>query len=106
MTVDIFIFILGGTVRRHDKYNHYRLLTMNYHLSFLDDDRRVQDVREGVFETDDTAKRWMRIVGEAWARDYECALMEFWGQERRVARAPAGFFRQAWKSKWHFGQDP
>jgi hypothetical protein len=64
MTVDIFIFILGGTVHRHDKYNHYRLLTMNYHLSFLDDDGRVQDVREGVFETDDTAKRWMRIVGE------------------------------------------
>jgi hypothetical protein len=59
---------------------------MNYHLSFLDDDGRVQDVREGVFETDDTAKRWMRIVGEAWARDYECALMEFWAQERRVAR--------------------
>ncbi|PNE10479.1 MAG: hypothetical protein CR217_14205 [Beijerinckiaceae bacterium] len=93
MTVDIFIFILGGGLRRYDKYNHYKLLTMNYH------DGRVQDVREGVFETDDTAKRWMRIVGEAWARAYECALMEFWGQERRVARAPAGFFRQAWKSK-------
>ena len=33
-----------------------------------------KDVRERVFETDDTAKRWMWIVGEAWARDYECGL--------------------------------
>jgi hypothetical protein len=92
MTVDIFIFILGGAVRRRDKYNHYRLLTMNYHLSFLDDDGRVQDVREGVFEADDTAKRWMRIVGEAWARDYECALMEFWGKSVVLLGPQQDFF--------------
>ena len=79
---------------------------MNYRLSFLDDDGRVRDAWEAVFETDSTAKSWMRIAGKAWARDDEWALMELWGQERCVARAPAGFFRQASQSKWHFGQDP
>ena len=62
---------------------------MHYELSFCDDQGRVQDVCEADAATESTAISWMQIVGLAWARQDEWALMELWCQGRLVARVPA-----------------
>lgn len=64
---------------------------MNYHLSFLDDARRVQDVWTADFETEHTAICWMWIVGMAWALKRDWSVMELWCRRccaGRVAACP------------------
>ena len=49
---------------------------MNFHLSFSDDTRRVQEVWEADFETEHTATCWMWMVGGVWALKQNWSVME------------------------------
>jgi hypothetical protein len=48
---------------------------MHYHLSFLDDAGRAQEMCTQDFETDGTAKLWMLIVGAERALHTGWSLM-------------------------------
>ena len=49
---------------------------MNFHLSFLDDERRVKEVWEADFETEHTAICWMWMVGGVRALKHDWSTME------------------------------
>jgi hypothetical protein len=78
---------------------------MHYHLSFLDDAGRAQEMCTQDFETDGTAKLWMLIVGAERALHTGWSLMELRCQGRCIARVPAQVLRQAWKTQWQSWRD-
>jgi CheY-like chemotaxis protein len=49
---------------------------VNYHLTFLDNERRVQDEWKANFENEHSAICWMWIVGGAWALKDNWSVME------------------------------
>jgi CheY-like chemotaxis protein len=61
---------------------------MNYHLSFLDDVRRAQDVWEADFGTEHPAISWMWIAGSVWAQRADWSTMELWCRRCSASRAP------------------
>ncbi len=90
---------------------------MNFHLSFLDESRHIQDVWEANFESEHTAICWMWMVGGVWALKYDWSLMELRcrrccstkvtvcprvpadKKECCIARIPARFLRPSGKSE-------
>jgi hypothetical protein len=66
---------------------------MRYYPTFLDDEGGLREACKADIATDDTAIRWMWIVGSVWARhparNYEWASMELWCEGRCVARVQA-----------------
>lgn len=67
-------------------------------LAFLDDDGHVQEVCKADIATEETALRWMLIVGSVWsrhpARTYEWSTMELWCEGHCRARVPAAYLNQ------------
>jgi hypothetical protein len=61
---------------------------MNYHLSFLDDAWRAQDVWEANFTTEQTAICWMWISGGVWAQHSDWSTMELRCRRCCSGRAP------------------
>jgi hypothetical protein len=49
---------------------------VNFHLSFLDDERRVKEVWEADFENEHTAICWMWMVGGVRALKHDWSTME------------------------------
>jgi CheY-like chemotaxis protein len=90
---------------------------LKYHLSFLDDAGRVQDVWKANFESEHTATCWMWIVGGVWSLKHDWSLMELWcrrccksrvlacprvspgNEECCIARIPASVLRPSSKSE-------
>jgi len=62
---------------------------MNFHLTFLDNARNVQEVWKADFETEHTAICWMWIVGGVWALKHDWSVMELWCRRCRAGRVPA-----------------